>query len=138
MPRPFLLACTVLAACSSSTAEVTPDAMPDAAAVPACVAYGGPPSDGHLPYDASAASTTYPRCAPRCGASTAFDGFPRASALPTGACEGASTCDMPAVPTCGCTEDRGPVNGYRCTCESGTWRCVVVSQGGSICRDRCA
>ncbi len=131
--RLFALPVVFLLACSSSTpAEPASDADPSPLT---CASYDGPPSEGHLPYEGS--SATGPTCRPRCGANEAFDNFYSASALPTGSCEGSVTCDMAAVPKCGCAEDRGPVNGYRCACESGTWRCWIVSQGGSICRDSC-
>lgn len=104
---------------------------------PACMPYDGPPSDGLLPVDGSGAGEIQPTCAPRCGTGTAPTGFPFAEALPSGTCTGSASCDLGATPRCGCSEDRGPVNHYRCTCESGAWRCLIVVQGGSICRASC-
>jgi hypothetical protein len=40
---------------------------------------------------------------------------------------------MAAHETCPCPAHRGPVNGYQCSCNSGRWACVIVSQGASTC-----
>lgn len=125
----------LLVACSSSDPA---EPRIDAAEVPACIAYDGPPSDGFFPVDGSGAGELQPTCAPRCGAGSAPTGFPFAEALPSGTCTGFDSCDLGATPRCGCSEDRGPVNHYRCTCTSGAWRCRIVVQGGSICRASCA
>lgn len=133
------IACLVAssAACGARESGADVDAGTDATnEAGACVAYEGAPSDGRLPIDGSLSSTSAPACAPRCGASR-VDGFWSADALPTGACSGDATCSMGARPHCGCSEARGPVNDYRCSCVSGQWSCVIATQGGSICRDSC-
>jgi len=126
-------ACSANEAASSTTCRsgTTPESGT------ACVTYAGAPSDGKLPYEKSDMGVTCAPCAPRCGATTAFGSFWSADALPTGHCDAAPTCDLAAVPKCGCASDRGPVNSYRCVCESGQWRCFVVVRGASICRDSC-
>lgn len=121
--------------CRSSDEDTA--SMVDGGGRPACVAYDGPPSNGLLPVDGIGASERVPVCAERCGVATAFDGFPSVEALPTGSCTGTTTCDLAAVPHCGCSEDRGPVNSYRCTCTSGRWSCRILVQGASICRASC-
>lgn len=105
---------------------------------PSCVSYDAPPIDGLVAYDGGETfDAPLPACVPRCGATKAFDGFWSANALPTGSCTPGAKCDLAAVPTCGCSEDRGPVNGYVCSCELGRWRCLVHSPGGAICRSSC-
>lgn len=127
----------VLAPGCRSSEEDAVSPIVDTGGNPACVTYDGPPSNGELPIDGTGASERVPVCAPRCGVATAFDGFPYVEALPTGSCTAATTCDIAAVPHCGCSEDRGPVNSYRCTCTSGRWSCRILVQGGAICRASC-
>lgn len=73
-------------------------------------------------------------CLPTCGVEPYGDGFYKADALPAGSCDNSwSSCTMAAHGLCPCPSDRGPVNGYECSCIAGRWSCVITSPGASVC-----
>lgn len=91
-------------------------------------------SDTEFAFDDTPPDAPLPECIPTCGAHKSAEGFYRADALPAGSCTAAdAACEMGAHQLCPCTTDRGPVNGYRCSCVEGRWTCVVWSQGASVC-----
>jgi len=119
--------------CSPSSSDTAWRCAPAETSVgAACASYDGPLQDGKLPYEPVAAVGYCKRCVPRCNAPI-VDGFVTAAALPSGSCSGDDGCDLGARLVCACPAARGPVNGYRCACEAGQWRCWMASQGGSPC-----
>jgi hypothetical protein len=71
---------------------------------------------------------------PTTGVGTVGTGGYPASALPHGACSGASDCELLVAESCepACA-GYGAANVYRCTCASGAWSCKVTSQGDGTC-----
>jgi hypothetical protein len=103
--------------CSSST-STTHDADVDA--------LGAPP-------DASAETGLPPECAPQHGELRQPGGFFPWTAVPRGPCGGnGSECTIAASGCCNATES-GQVNGWTCTCTTGTWACILSSPGAGAC-----
>jgi hypothetical protein len=44
---------------------------------------------------------------------------------------------MTAREGCLCPTEPGPVDGFVCLCEGGTWNCQITSKAASVCRDAC-
>lgn len=75
-------------------------------------------------------------CTARCGVSISGT-IPTAAypleALPSGSCSvDGETCSMGGSVTCHCGM-QGPVNEYKCRCQSGQWSCKIVVQGSAGC-----
>lgn len=98
------------------------------------------PSSAPAPFGTSSVSGGCNQCTPRCDAEKVpFVGggaFYTLYDLPSGACETeGEICDMGAVPvqTCNGAMRGCAINGYRCSCTSGQWSCLMISAGGGIC-----
>ena len=59
-------------------------------------------------------------------------------ALPYGACApGTPSCwTLGSIP-CACGAESGPVDGFNCSCEGGTWICRIFAQGTVVCWPPC-
>jgi hypothetical protein len=54
--------------------------------------------------------------------------------LPTGACDpGEPVCELVVRDPCPCIGVQVPRKFYSCTCDAGTWNCVMTSQDSGIC-----
>jgi hypothetical protein len=89
-----------------------------------------------LPDGTPAATTT---CPAACGDSAwppGFSSFPNIDiALPYGSCApGTPSCSTGATVPCACAQGTGgPVHGFNCSCEGGTWICGIRTAGGAMC-----
>ena len=104
---------------------------------PTCADRSETYADDHtFPYDPGGGDPGLNNCAPRCGAMKRLvDEFYSSDALPAGTCTASNVaCSMLAHGVCPCPTNRGPVNIYECSCNSGKWECLIVSQGASSCR----
>ena len=101
--------------CSSSSAPGTSGESADS---------GGTDSGGT---DASSLSKN--RCLPPNPSGPEF--YPPSS-LPSGSCTGDQSCQIGIDPCCA-QASGDEIDGYECTCSSGTWQCMDVYQGDSIC-----
>lgn len=106
-------------------------------------AYCGGPVDisGSPGFDAkdAAADSGKPKDGPPTQCSTEAAPLPGGSGayphseLPAGACwSGDESCEL-AVLDCDVPGALGPVNKYKCTCVSGTWKCDLALHGSSLC-----
>ena len=82
---------------------------------------------------AGACTSSDPARPPDCPthATAPSGGYPR-SALPSGACDSEETCQLPVL-DCDTPGALGPINGYVCSCASGTWSCKISQPGGAYC-----
>jgi hypothetical protein len=73
----------------------------------------------------------YPSCLPRCGLTAQVT----RGSLPSGACEvEGERCHASLSYFCGTTSGGlGRLDGMRCTCTDGSWRCVIITMGGGVC-----
>jgi hypothetical protein len=87
-----------------------------------------------LPNGTPAAATT---CPAACGNSAWPGPWPMDNidiALPYGACApGTPSCSTVAGVPCACGAASGPVDGFNCACEGGTWICRIFSLGTALC-----
>ena len=86
-----------------------------------------------LPNGTPAAATT---CPAACGDSAwPSSGPPNIDiALPYGTCTpGTADCSALAEVPCACRSTTGPVDGFNCSCEGGTWICRIIAQGTALC-----
>jgi hypothetical protein len=80
---------------------------------------------------APASDEPRPGCTPQ--AAALADGYYPYSALPSGACEGAPSCQLGVRNTCPCPLDVGPLDDVWCDCVGGSWSCAVKFAGASAC-----
>lgn len=129
-------------ACSSSESGASNDspAVASSTSTPTSEPCSNGPrytAESSFPYEAKDPFPGEPACTLHCGeVPKGASGFATAGALPSGACEGTSSCNMAAEALCSCpgsAQQRGPVNGYRCRCVDGSWKCSLISQGASLC-----
>ena len=111
----------------------------------------GPPADG--PASCRAPSPDYgpttvfsvlpngtPAAAATCSAACGVSPWPQYGvtidlALPYGFCAaGTPPCSAVATVPCACGAASGPVHGFNCSCEGGTWTCRIFSKGATLCR----
>ena len=95
--------------------------------------YGPTSSFERLPNGTPAAAQT---CPAACGDSAwPSSGPPNIDiALPYGTCTpGTADCSALAGVPCACGSTTGPVDGFNCSCEGGTWICRIQSQGTALC-----
>ena len=123
---------SLLGACASPTDPPADGNAPP----PSCADRSEAYTDDHVfPFDPNADIRGLSQCVPRCGAVKPFLGeFYATDALPGGTCAPTEVaCSMLAHHACPCPTNRGPVNSYQCSCNSGRWTCVIVSHGASTC-----
>jgi hypothetical protein len=87
-----------------------------------------------LPNGTPAAATT---CPAACGNSAWQGPWPMDYidiALPYGACAaGTPSCSALGAIPCACGASSGPVDGFNCSCEGGTWICRIFALGTALC-----
>ena len=95
----------------------------------------GPDYDPNVTFPYEEDQTIYPTCVDRCVASRPAPRPRTLETLPSGACDvEGERCWTSVQYFCQPTNaSPGRVDGMRCTCTSGSWRCVITSPGAGTC-----
>lgn len=142
----FMSACTfVLGACADSSTAANASKADESSGLDAACTPGSAYVDASFPYEPGK-DANLPACPMRCGAErrpqTGTSVGVSAADLPSGACTNEPACsaiaEYPCNPCPADGEPLGPRNGYVCSCESGTWKCVMTSQGSDACKQASA
>lgn len=95
----------------------------------------GPDYDPNVTFPVEDDQTVYPTCLDRCVAGRPAPQPRTLQTLPSGACEvEGERCSVTVQYFCAPNATSpGRVDGMRCSCTSGSWRCVTTSQGAGTC-----